>query len=66
MVAQKAMPGSWFELFENAKHFPHAADPARFADALESFLAKTTPARLSRDDIRSLIVTKLAEFGYRQ
>lgn len=66
MEAQKAMPGSWFELFENAKHFPHAADPARFADLLESFLAKTTPARLTTEDIRSLIVTKLAEFGYRR
>ncbi|WP_020668684.1 alpha/beta fold hydrolase [Amycolatopsis nigrescens] len=55
--AAEAMPGSRLELFENMKHFPHAADPQRFADILEEFLAKTTPARLDIEDMRSLVVT---------
>ncbi len=43
------MPGSRFELFERAGHFPHRDEPARFTQVLLDFLATTKPASVPED-----------------
>jgi pimeloyl-ACP methyl ester carboxylesterase len=55
LTAQAAMPGSRLELFEGAGHFPFHADPQRFVDVLEDFLATTAPAEWSREQWRELL-----------
>ena len=42
-AAHAAMPGSRFEVFEKAGHFPHRDEPERFTDVLLDFLATTKP-----------------------
>jgi pimeloyl-ACP methyl ester carboxylesterase len=54
-IAHQAMPGSRFETFKNAGHFPHHSDPARFLAVLEDFLASTEPASFRAEDWRSLL-----------
>ena len=39
-----AMPGSGFEVFDEAGHFPHHTDPARFVRVLREFMERSTPA----------------------
>ena len=39
------MPGSEFEIFDEAGHFPHHTDPARFVRVLREFMERSTPAR---------------------
>jgi pimeloyl-ACP methyl ester carboxylesterase len=48
-AAHEAMPGSRFEVFPEAGHMPHDADPERFAELLIDFCATTKPARLTAD-----------------
>jgi pimeloyl-ACP methyl ester carboxylesterase len=48
-AAHDAMPGSRFEVFPEAGHMPHDADPERFAALLIDFCATTKPARLTAD-----------------
>jgi pimeloyl-ACP methyl ester carboxylesterase len=43
--AHGLLPGSRLEIFEDAGHFPHAEQPARFAELLTDFIAQTEPAR---------------------
>ncbi|AGM07417.1 alpha/beta fold hydrolase [Amycolatopsis keratiniphila] len=52
----EVLPDSRLTVFENAKHFPHVADPARFAGELERFLAATAPARLSLDEVVEVLI----------
>ena len=42
--ASQSIPGSRFELFEKAGHFPHRDEPERFTSVLLDFLATTSPA----------------------
>jgi pimeloyl-ACP methyl ester carboxylesterase len=49
-LAQKAMPASRLEIFEEAGHFPHLADPIRFARILQDFLRTTSPAEFDFSD----------------
>jgi hypothetical protein len=49
------MPGSRLETFEDAGHFPHHADPARFLAVLDDFLATTSPASYSAEQWRELL-----------
>src|SRR3954451_10453162 len=49
VAAHEAMPGSRFEVFPDAGHMPHNADPERFAALLVDFCATTEPARLTAD-----------------
>jgi len=49
IAAHEAMPGSRFEVFPDAGHMPHNADPERFASLLVDFCATTEPARLTAD-----------------
>jgi hypothetical protein len=44
-VAAQALPGARLEIFANSGHFPHHADPVRFASVVRHFLAETAPAR---------------------
>lgn len=52
----EGMPGSWLELFDEAGHFPHLDDPARFAHTLRDFFRETQPARLDTGMMRELVL----------
>ena len=54
--AHKAMPGSRYELFESAGHFPHVSEPRRFAAALTSFIEETEPAEVDDQQIREVLL----------
>jgi pimeloyl-ACP methyl ester carboxylesterase len=54
-TAHAAMPGSRLEVFDDAGHFPHHSDPARFVGVLEEFLGSTDPARWSPEQWRQLL-----------
>ncbi len=54
-VAHRAMPGSRLEIFEDAGHFPHRADPKRFIALVRDFLATTAPAKYSAEDWREIL-----------
>lgn len=54
-MAHAAMPKSQLEIFEDAGHFPHHTDKARFLSALRSFIADTEPARYSAEEWRELL-----------
>jgi pimeloyl-ACP methyl ester carboxylesterase len=54
-LAHAAMPGSRLEIFEDAGHFPHHADPQRFLSVLGDFLATTKPANYRTRDWRNLL-----------
>src|SRR4029077_7788163 len=54
-IAHAAMPGSRLETFDDAGHFPHHTDEARFLDVLRDFLATTAPASLSSEEWRELL-----------
>ena len=43
-LAQLAIPGSELEIFDEAGHFPHHSDPAKFAGVVRDFVAGTDPA----------------------
>lgn len=55
--AHAAMPGSRFEVFADAGHFPFHTDPVRFVEVLEDFLSTTTPATWSVEQWRGLLRT---------
>jgi pimeloyl-ACP methyl ester carboxylesterase len=59
--AAAVLPGSRFELFEQAGHFPHCDEPARFTDLLLDFIDSTTPATPSPDDYASRLAARAAE-----
>jgi pimeloyl-ACP methyl ester carboxylesterase len=54
-IAHEAMPASQLAVFENAAHFPHHSEPARFVSVLREFLATTAPASYTPDDWRALL-----------
>ena len=58
--AQKLMPGSRLELFENAGHFPHLHDPLRFVSLLNEFVDGTEPADVGLDRARELMLARAA------
>jgi pimeloyl-ACP methyl ester carboxylesterase len=43
--AHELVPGSRFEVFERAGHFPHLDEPERFIGTLEDWIATTEPRR---------------------
>jgi pimeloyl-ACP methyl ester carboxylesterase len=55
VAAHEAMPGSRFEVFPDAGHMPHDADPERFAELLIDFCATTDAAELTPDHWRPLM-----------
>ncbi|MGO9027312.1 MAG: alpha/beta fold hydrolase [Acidimicrobiales bacterium] len=53
--AHHAMPGSRLEIFEDAAHFPHHTDPARFLRVLREFLTTTAPVEYTPEKWRDLL-----------
>jgi pimeloyl-ACP methyl ester carboxylesterase len=49
VAAAEAIPGSRFEMFEKAGHFPHRDEPERFTQVLLDFLMTTQPAVLPQE-----------------
>ena len=49
IAAAQAIPGSRFEMFEKAGHFPHRDEPERFTQVLLDFLMTTQPAALPQE-----------------
>ena len=56
-IADRAMPDSRLVVFENAGHFPHRSEPARFLKTLQDFIASTTPARYETERWRELMLS---------
>jgi pimeloyl-ACP methyl ester carboxylesterase len=54
-AAQELIPGSRFETFRGAGHFPHRSDPRAFVRVLEEFIDSTQPAEVNEDDFRDLL-----------
>jgi pimeloyl-ACP methyl ester carboxylesterase len=54
--AHTEMPGSRLEVFEEAGHFPHLDEPARFVEVLSEFVASTEPARPDPEELRKLLL----------
>jgi pimeloyl-ACP methyl ester carboxylesterase len=53
--AAELMRGIRVEILPGVRHFPHAADPQRFATILTTFLNETDPARLNVEELASLL-----------
>jgi pimeloyl-ACP methyl ester carboxylesterase len=54
-AAQELIPGSRFETFPRAGHFPHRTDPRAFVRVLDDFIDSTEPAEVNEDDFRELL-----------
>ena len=54
-AAHELIPGSRFETFPGAGHFPHRTDPRAFVRVLDDFVQSTEPADLNEDDFRELL-----------
>ena len=59
----REMPGSRFELFEGAGHFPHLVHPIPFARILARFVNETDPAELDVGEVRDLLVERATAKG---
>ncbi len=46
------MPGSEFEIFDEAGHFPHHTDPVRFVRVLRGFMERSVPASYDQSEWR--------------
>ena len=55
-IAQRGMPGSRLEIFDDAGHFPQLDEPVRFARALSDFIESTEPAEVDADSMRARMV----------
>ena len=54
--AHAEMPGSRLEVFAGAGHFPHVADPERFAELITRFVASTDAADLHPATLRDRLL----------
>jgi pimeloyl-ACP methyl ester carboxylesterase len=54
-AAHEMIPGSRFEGFPDAGHFPHRDDPRRFVKTLSDFIDTTDPAAVTDADFRALL-----------
>jgi pimeloyl-ACP methyl ester carboxylesterase len=54
--AHTEMPGSRLEIFEEAGHFPHLDEPARFAELITDFVSTTQPAQPDPEELRQLLI----------
>jgi pimeloyl-ACP methyl ester carboxylesterase len=55
LLAHGAMPGSKLVAFDEAGHFPHHSDSARFNQVLREFLSTTQPASYSSEQWRTIL-----------
>jgi pimeloyl-ACP methyl ester carboxylesterase len=53
--AHEMIPGSRFEVFPDAGHFPHRDEPRRFVKTLSDFMDSTEPATVTDSDFRDLL-----------
>ncbi len=53
--AHELVPGSRFEVFERAGHFPFLDEPTRFAATVEDWIDSTEPARPDDGRLRAAI-----------
>jgi pimeloyl-ACP methyl ester carboxylesterase len=53
--AHELVPGSRFELFERAGHFPHLDEPDRFVRTLEEWIATTEPGQPGEERLRAAV-----------
>jgi hypothetical protein len=51
-LAHAALAGSDLEIFDDAGHFPHHVDPARFVRVLHEFISRTEPASFDAEEWR--------------
>ena len=51
-LAHAALRGSALEIFDDAGHFPHHVDPARFVRVLTQFVAETEPTAFDGEEWR--------------
>jgi pimeloyl-ACP methyl ester carboxylesterase len=51
-LAHAAMPGSQLEIFDDAGHFPHHSDPARFVQIVSDFMERSAPAAFDPEEWR--------------
>jgi pimeloyl-ACP methyl ester carboxylesterase len=58
--AHELIPGSRFEVFDRAGHFPHLDEPDRFVATLEDWIATTEPAEPDDERFRSVLRSTLA------
>jgi pimeloyl-ACP methyl ester carboxylesterase len=54
-AAQELIPGSRFETFAGAGHFPHRTAPREFVRVLDDFISSTEGAEVNEDDFRELL-----------
>jgi pimeloyl-ACP methyl ester carboxylesterase len=54
-AAGELIPGSRFEAFPDAGHFPHRDDPRGFVKTLVDFIETTEPAAVDDEDFRDLL-----------
>ena len=54
-AAAEMIPGARFEVFPDARHFPHRDDPRRFVKVLSDFIETTDPAAVSDADFKDLL-----------
>ena len=55
-LAHLAFPGSELEIFDEAGHFPHHTDPARFVRVVAEFVEGTDPAEFEPVEWRDRLV----------
>ena len=55
-LAHLAFPGSELEIFDEAGHFPHHTDPARFVRVVRQFVEGSEPAAFEPGDWRERLV----------
>ena len=49
-LAHAALPGSQLEIFDDAGHFPHHSDPARFVQVVSDFTQRTAPVSFDAEE----------------
>ena len=54
-AASEMIPGARFEVFPEARHFPHRDDPRRFVKVLSDFIETTEPADVTEADFKGLL-----------
>ena len=60
-IAHEAMPGSRLEILPGAGHFPQLTDPMKIARLLADFIEDTDAAEVEPEDMRDLVLNRMAE-----
>ncbi|CAA9537589.1 MAG: Hydrolase, alpha/beta fold family [uncultured Solirubrobacteraceae bacterium] len=60
LLAQQKMPGSRMEVLPDAGHFPHIADPERFARIMFEFVEQTDAAQVDAGLLRERLLNRTA------